>query len=258
MEPGNLDIAVPSSECAPLPSNIRVSNLGNLGKSAASFLCNWEFKDKNTGLIWLIWGHKRYVSIENWFVFSLDDFGQSYKGLPDAWSYFYPESKHLACLTQQTKRMINSSCAVLPMEWVHYNRTIMKYHEPSPSARISNSQSSWTWIHCQGCQGTRLRRCWFLASVFHRLVWPNTTKSDNIILKKYLKLSLNWGLWNRSRVQCCRYGDLSSWGGRAWAWVPETAWSFQESKMWRIPSSKNTWRSYNLGHCFHADWQVYC
>ena len=64
MEPGNLDIVVPSSECAPLPSNIRVSNLGwNLGKSAASFLCNWEFKDKNTGL---------YEDIRGTFLLKID------------------------------------------------------------------------------------------------------------------------------------------------------------------------------------------
>ena len=144
----------------------------------------------------------------NWIGWFLGNLTKGYKGLRDVWSYFYPESRRLACLIQQTKRMMNSWCASLPMEWVHYRRTIMKYHELSPSARISTSHSSSTWIHRQGCQGTRLRRCWFLASAFFWIGWFDQKKSETLFLKKD---ALNWWIWNRPCVQCSRYGDLSSW-----------------------------------------------
>jgi len=62
----------------------------------------------------------------NWIGWFLGNLTKGYKGLRDVWSYFYPESRRLACLIQQTKRMMNSWCASLPMEWVHYRRTIMK------------------------------------------------------------------------------------------------------------------------------------
>lgn len=133
----------------------------------------------------------------NWIGWFLGNLTKGYKGLPDAWSYFYPEFRRLACLIQQTKRMMNSWCASLAMEWVHYRRTIMKYHEPSPSARIAKA-------HGSEDVGS--------LPVFFGFFWigwfDQTPQSQNFILKRD---ALNWWLWNRPCVPCCRYGDLSSW-----------------------------------------------
>ena len=172
-------------------------------------------------------------------------FGQPYKGMqratvPDAWSYFYPESRRLACLIQQTKRMMNSWCASLPMEWVHYRRTIMKYHEPSPSARIAKA-------HGSEDVGS--------LPVFFGFFWigwfDQTPQSQNFILKKD---ALNWWLWNRPCVPCCRYGDLSSWERI----IQKQAEVSKNRKNVTHSIEQKHVKIIYLGHCFHADWQVEC